>query len=132
MDKFNKDGHPPSYPQPAHHDAGPYYGPGSPPPQNFSPAPGQNMYGVPQQNNQYGPPPGAGQDYYGSGPPPQQGGYYGGGPGPQQGMNYGPPMQGQGGPGQYQGRKPGGIGKGGLCAGIISALCCCCFLDAMF
>jgi hypothetical protein len=123
-DKYNKDSQPPSYPQPAHHDAGPYYGPGAPPQQSFSPAPGQNMYGPPQQ---YGPP-GSQQGYYGSGPPPP-GGYYGGGPGPQQQMNYGPPMQ--GGPGYYQGgQKPNGIARGGFCAALIGALACCCCLDA--
>ncbi|ERF75324.1 hypothetical protein EPUS_00116 [Endocarpon pusillum Z07020] len=132
-DKFNnKAGQPPSYPQPAHHDAGPYYGPGSPPPpQNYG---AQNMYGQPQPN-QYGGAPGSQQEYYGGAPPPQGGYYGGGGPGPQQQMNYGPPMQGQqGGPGynNYQnGGRPGGIAKGGFCAAFMGALACCCCLDCL-
>lgn len=125
MFKSNKDGQPPSYPQPVHQDAGPYYGgPGSAPP------PGQNMYGQP---NQYGAP-GQQQEYYGGPPPPQGGHYGGGGPGPQQQMNYGPPMQQQGGPGYNQngGRKPGGIARGGFCAALMGALACCCCLDCLF
>jgi hypothetical protein len=121
----NKDGHPPSYPKPVHQDAGPYYGPGSPPPQNFSPAPS----GAPHQ--QYYQQGGAQQDYYGNGPP--AGGYYGGGP--QHQMNYGPQTQ-HVGPGYYpnnigHGRKSGGMG-GGICAGIMGALACCCCLDFIF
>lgn len=129
----NKDDHPPSYPKPVHQDAGPYHGPGSPPPQNFSPAPS----GAPHQ--QYYQQGGAQQDYYGNGPP--AGGYYGGGPqhqmiyGPQHQMNYGPQTQ-HVGPGYYpnnigHGRKSGGMG-GGICAGIMGALACCCCLDFIF
>lgn len=134
----NKDGHPPTYQPPAaaHYDAGPYHGPGS------DLSPGQNMYnspgGPPMQYNQYG--------ALGP-PPPQQGGYYGGQP---PNMQYGPPMQGQGqgqgpqggyyqnGPqgGYYQNGPPpqgkqGGTG-GGICAGLMGALACCCCLDCLF
>jgi hypothetical protein len=124
---------PPTYPQQAYYDGGPYdsRGPGSPPPQNqIAPYQQQNeSYGGPQ--GQYGPP---GQYGYpqipnnpgwGGGPPP--GGYYGGPP--QGGMYYQqqPPM------GYYQDQR-GGFGSsagGGICAGLMAGLACCCCLDLL-
>ncbi|QSS60159.1 Uvi15-like protein [Histoplasma capsulatum] len=104
---------PPSYPPPAHQDAGPY-------------APPQGQYGHPSaaadyynQPQQYGPPPG---QYY----PPQQGypqqGY------PQQPMYYAPQPQ-----GHYVDNRDSSRGTGGgICAGILAGLACCCCLDILF
>lgn len=79
------------------------------------------------------------QGYYGSPPPqqqyggyPQQGGYQQGPYGPPQGQQ--PMYYQQQGPyppqGGYQGQK--NSGGGGICAGILGALACCCCLDAIF
>ncbi|OJD25104.1 hypothetical protein ACJ73_03527 [Blastomyces percursus] len=109
----DKNGAPPSYPPPVHQDAGPY-----------QPQPGP--YGQPQsaaadyynQPQQYGPPQG---QYY----PPQQG--Y-----PQQPMYYAP----QGGPppqGHYVDNRDSSRGTGGgICAGLLAGLACCCCLDILF
>lgn len=141
---------PPNYAQPKpqeHHDAGPYYPPGPNP--SASPAPGpynqmntfnphngdmrapEQAYGGYYNPNQQGPPQ---QGYYGGQP---QGGYYGGPPGPQQGYYGQPGPQGmyyQQQPVQgYYADRPGGSGSGGgICAGILGALACCCCLDMMF
>ncbi|KAL8666157.1 MAG: hypothetical protein Q9202_001664 [Teloschistes flavicans] len=108
------DAPPPQYPPQTHLDAGPY----NAPPAN------QDYYGGNQQTqpyNQQGPPQ---QGYYGQ----QQPGY---GPPQQQGMYYqqGPPPQGYYDDGR--GRGSGGAG-GGLCAGLLGAMACCCCLDFLF
>lgn len=82
-----------------------------------------------------------GQDQYGG----QQQGYYGQqGPNPnygyggQQGYGGGPP---QGGPGYGYGyqqqpnvvyERDRGMGGGGICAGLLAGLACCCCLDCLF
>ncbi|KAI4184907.1 MAG: hypothetical protein L6R41_004433 [Letrouitia leprolyta] len=111
----NKHDAPPQYPAQTHLDAGPY-----------NPPPNQDYYG--QNSNQA-------QSYYQQGPPQQ--GYYGQQP-PQPG--YGPPQQGmyyqqQGPPpqGYYADDRGRGSGAGGgLCAGLLGALACCCCLDFLF
>ena len=147
---------PPSYPPPAHLDAGPYpppQVPGSPaptsaygPPTQYNPPTQQGYFGgsgsgggppfPPQQQQQQG--------YYGSGPMNQG---YGGPPGPygapyggqqqyQQGMYY---QQQQGQPqGQPQGFYADGRGKrgpgagGGITAAVLGACAVCCCLDILF
>jgi hypothetical protein len=115
---------PPSYPAPVH-DAGPYY-PNSPAPQGGSPGTAQDYYGggQPQQQGGYYPQQGYGQ--------PQQQGYY-----PQGQPMYYPPQQQGYPPQQQQGyyandRGRSGDGAGGICAGIMAALACCCCLDILF
>lgn len=112
---------PPSYPAQAH-DAGPYYqqnsgaandyyGGGQPQQQGYYPP--QQGYGQPQQNQQGYYPQGQQPMYY----PPQQQGY--------------PPQQQQGYYANDRGRS-GGSGAGGICAGIMAAMACCCCLDILF
>ena len=100
---------PPSYPAPTYNNPGNFH-PNSPPPQ------------------------GAAQDYYQGGqgyyPPhqnfsPQPQGYYGQPPG----QMYYPPQQ-----GYYAGDRgrQDGSSAGGICAGIMAAMACCCCLDILF
>jgi hypothetical protein len=109
---------PPSYPAQAH-DAGPYYQQpqgsagdyygGQPQQQGYYPT--QQGYGQPQQNQQGYYPQGQPMYY----PPQQQGGY--------------PPQQ----QGYYANdRGNSGSGAGGICAGIMAAMACCCCLDILF
>lgn len=109
---------PPSYPAPS-------YGQGQN--QGFqSPPPGGMVYG----QDQYG---GQQQGYYGQqGPNPNYG--YGG----QQGYGGGPPQSGPGYGYGYQ-QQPNvvyerdrGMGGGGICAGLLAGLACCCCLDCLF
>ncbi|KAJ5575341.1 hypothetical protein N7450_009240 [Penicillium hetheringtonii] len=109
-----------------------YNKPTSPPPSYQHPAYSGNF-----QQNAPSPSPGAANEYYGGQP---QGGYYQQGYPPQQQgvvttvkvpMQY--PQQGYP-PQQYQqrGQHSGGSGAGGICAGIMAALACCCCLDILF
>ncbi|OJJ50037.1 hypothetical protein ASPZODRAFT_128627 [Penicilliopsis zonata CBS 506.65] len=122
---YKPEGAPPSYPQPIH-DPNAYQGT----PVN-SPPPGQeyynqngyyppNQYGQPQPG--YGPPqPGYGPPQ-GYGAPPPQGMYY-------QQQGYPPPQQGY----YADDRGDRGMGAGGgICAGIMAAMACCCCLDILF
>jgi len=146
-EKPNDDAPPPAYPAQAHFDAGPAYpepynrpppqdpragGVGSPPPPgaygSSHPPPGQ----FPPLGGFYGSPPGMQQT------PPPPGGYYGP---PPPGMHYGPPPP----HGYYNsGYPPQGNYRAysdyedhrrqqndGLCAGIFSAMACCCCLDML-
>ncbi|EKV08928.1 UV-induced protein uvi15 [Penicillium digitatum] len=116
---------PPSYPAQVH-NAGPYHQqqPGQ------SPGAANDYYGgQPQQQGYYPPQQGYGQ------PQQNQQGYY---PQGQQPMYYSPQQQVQGYPPQQQqgyyadarGRSDGGAG--GICAGIMAAMACCCCLDILF
>ncbi|KAK2768270.1 hypothetical protein FQN54_000122 [Arachnomyces sp. PD_36] len=115
---------PPSYPPPVHQDAGPYPQPTpSPNPYVQSPPPGNHAQDYYNQHPGGGYPQPYPQQAYQQGYPPQ---------GQQGGMYYGqqPPPQGYYAGGQSPGRDRG-VG-GGICAGIMGALACCCCLDILF
>jgi hypothetical protein len=122
-------GPPPNYSAPANHSGGgeaaSYYGNSS-----SAPAAPQNSYYPPQQGySSPAPDPNRGFMPPQQGYPPQQGGY------PPQGY---PPQGGQPMYYQQQGYPPpqGYVQQesaaGGICAGVLSALACCCCLDILF
>ncbi|KAI4731820.1 hypothetical protein E4T49_00094 [Aureobasidium sp. EXF-10728] len=121
-------GPPPTYSAPAAHgEAANYYGDTS------APAAPQGTYYPPQQGYA-SPTPDPNRGFM---PPGQQQGYPPQGYPQQQGY---PPQQGQPMYYQQQGYPPPqgyvqqqqGSGAGGICAGVLSALACCCCLDILF